>query len=187
MIPPMMSPTNINKQLSGTTEGSLLFPSHLILSGGLTYLSQGCQHDPERDFKGHLDVLVIQREERVLRGVVALGFLGSPADVLQDHVWLLQGSHPGGLEDAGEPGASQDRCSSVSLALHVPGSRWLLPLRWVSGWKVGSAASHTGTGGGGCKGRSKCSTSGWFPSPVHQFPVWRSHWRLVGFGATCPN
>ncbi|KAL2304201.1 hypothetical protein Nmel_012944 [Mimus melanotis] len=124
MIPPMMSPTNINKQLSGTTEGSLLHPlSLLILSGGLTYFGQGCQHDPECDFKGDLDVLVIQGEEGVLRGVVALGVLGSPADVLQDCILqLLQGSHPRGLEDAGEPGPSQDSCSSVSLALHVPGS-----------------------------------------------------------------
>lgn len=100
--------------------------SLLILSGRLTYFGQGRQHDPERDFKGDLDVLIIQREEGVLRGVVSLGFLSSPADVLQDRILLqqrlLQGSHPGGLEDAGEPAPSQDSCSSVSLALHVPGS-----------------------------------------------------------------
>ncbi|KAI1234904.1 hypothetical protein IHE44_0003290 [Lamprotornis superbus] len=87
--------------------------SLLILSGGLTYFGQGCQHDPECDFKGDLDVLVVQGEE------------GDCILQLQ----LLQGSHPGGLEDAGEPGPSQDSCSSVSLALHVPGSCWLL-LQW---------------------------------------------------------
>lgn len=104
-------------------------PSLFTLPGDLTYLGQGRQHDPECDFEGDLDVLVIHGEEGVLRGVVALRFLGSPADVLQDPILqqrLLQGSHlHGGLE---EPGASQDGCSSVSLALHGPGhrscSRW---------------------------------------------------------------
>ncbi|KFW79560.1 hypothetical protein N305_05432, partial [Manacus vitellinus] len=113
MIPPMMSPTKINKQLSGTTEGSLFYT--------LTYLGQGCQHDPEGDLEGHLDMLIIQGEECVLRGLIPRGLLGCPADVLQGHVLqqrLLQGSHPRGLEKAGEQGPSQD--SGCSLLLHLP-------------------------------------------------------------------
>ncbi|KFV95469.1 hypothetical protein N326_11160, partial [Eurypyga helias] len=119
MIPPMMSPTNINKQLSGTTEGNLFHPcprhphrappSFLTLSTCLTYFGQGCKHDPECDFKGDLNVLIIQREECVLCGSIALGFLSSPADILWDHVlqqrhrWgALQGPNPGGLEDGGK-------------------------------------------------------------------------------------
>lgn len=85
----------------------------LTLSRCLTYFGQGRQHDPESDFKGDLNMLIIQREKRVFRGLVALGFLTNPADVLQDHV--LQQRHgwgalgdpdPAGLDDRRQQGPS---------------------------------------------------------------------------------
>lgn len=78
------------------------------LSRCLTYFGQGRQHDPESDFKGDLNMLIIQREKRVFRGLVALGFLTNPADVLQDHV-LQQRHRWGALGDPGPAGLDDRR------------------------------------------------------------------------------